>query len=117
MIKRIKGGVTAPKGFLAAGIHAGIKKARLLDLALIVSDLEGPIAGLFTSNRFPAAPVILDRLNIRRKVGRAIIINSGNANAFTGSEGLRDAEKMAQLVANRLGCLRHTVYVGSTGVI
>jgi len=86
-------------------------------MALITSAVEGPIAGVFTTNRLPAAPVILDRLHLRRKVGRAILINSGNANACTGLQGLRDAEETAQRVANQLGCPRHAVYVGSTGII
>jgi len=116
-MQKLRRGITAPKGFLAAGIHAGIKKPPLLDMALITSVVEGPIAGVFTTNRLPAAPVILDRRHLKRKVGRAIIINSGNANACTGLQGLRNAEETAQRVANQLGCLRQAVYVGSTGVI
>src|SRR6185369_1026315 len=81
-------GITAPLGFRAAGLHCGIKKAGLLDLALILSERSGPIAGLFTTNRVMAAPVILDRLHLRRGVGRAILINSGNANACTGRSGM-----------------------------
>ncbi|HJU03666.1 MAG TPA: bifunctional ornithine acetyltransferase/N-acetylglutamate synthase, partial [Nitrospiraceae bacterium] len=61
-MKAVHGGVTAPLGFLAAGIHAGIKKPSLPDVALIVSTEPGPIAGVFTTNRIPAAPVQLDRL-------------------------------------------------------
>lgn len=116
-MKEISGGITAPLGFLAAGIHAGIKKASVPDLALVVSVQEGPIAGVFTKNRVAAAPVLLDRLYLRRGVGRAVIINSGNANACTGARGLTDAEEMAGLVARRLGTSPHSVFVGSTGVI
>ncbi|GJL55430.1 MAG: arginine biosynthesis bifunctional protein ArgJ [Nitrospirales bacterium] len=114
---RTNGGVTAPKGFKASGIHAGIKAAPILDLALLVSDVEGPIAGVFTNNRIPAAPVILDRLHLKKPYGQAMIINSGNANACTGAQGLLDAEEMAILVAKRLDIPPTSVFVGSTGVI
>ena len=117
MSKRVKGGITAPKGFLAAGIHSGIKKTKQLDLTLIVSEKPGPIAGVFTSNRLPAAPVILDRLNLRRGTGQAFIVNSGNANAFTGQEGLVHAREMGRRVADELTIPLHHVFVGSTGVI
>lgn len=117
MGKRIKGGITAPKGFVAAGIHAGIKKTKQLDLALIVSERPGPIAGVFTSNTLPAAPVILDRLYLKKGMGQAVIINSGNANAFTGSEGLAHAKEMGRRVADQLQIPPHYVFVGSTGVI
>ena len=116
-MKALRGGVTAPLGFLAAGLHAGIKKPSIPDLALIVSTEPGPIAGVFTNNRVTAAPVQLDRLHLRHGVGRAIIVNSGNANACTGAQGLADAEEMAGLVARRLKTNLHTVFVGSTGVI
>ena len=117
MLKRTKGGVTAAKGFRAAGLHAGIKPHPLLDMALIVSDAEGPIAGVFTKNQIPAAPVLLDRLHLKQQCGRAIVINSGNANACTGPQGLCDAEEMAKLVANHLTIPPTRVFVGSTGVI
>lgn len=116
-MKEIRGGITAPLGFLAAGTHAGIKKASVPDLALVVSLQEGPIAGVFTKNRVAGAPVLLDRLHLRHGIGRAIIINSGNANACTGARGLTDAEEMAGLVARQVGTAPHSVFVGSTGVI
>jgi len=116
-MKTLAGGITAPLGFLAAGIATGIKKRGIRDLALLVSERAGPIAGLFTRNRLPAAPVVLDRLHLRHRTGRAIIINSGNANACTGPRGLADAEEMARLVARRLDARPRTVFVGSTGVI
>ncbi len=117
IMKQINGGITAPLGFVAAGVHAGLKKAALLDLALVVSDREGPVAGVFTKNRCAAAPVLLDRLHLRRGRGRAIIVNSGNANACTGARGLANAKEMAALVAKRLGCPTPSVFVGSTGII
>ena len=86
-MKTISGGVTAPLGFLAAGVYAGIKKKNQLDLALLLSERAGPVAGVFTTNRIVAAPVILDRLHLKKGVGRAILVNSGNANACTGPEG------------------------------
>src|ERR1044072_9566805 len=105
-------GVTAPRGFRAAGLHCGIKKPGLLDLALVVSERSGPIAGLFTTNQVVAAPVILDRLHLRRGVGRAILVNSGNANACTGRQGMAAAQKTAVLVASRLDCAVHEVCIG-----
>ena len=116
-ITAMRGGVTAPAGFLAAGIHCGIKKNRLLDLSLVTSTAPGPIAGVFTTNRLPAAPVQLDRLHLQRGIGQAILVNSGNANACTGAQGLADAEEMAFLVAQRLNIEYCSVFVGSTGVI
>lgn len=110
-------GIAAPLGFRAAGRHCGIKKPALLDLALIVSERNGPIAGLFTTNQIVAAPVTLDRLHLRQGVGRAILINSGNANACTGRQGMAAARKTASLVARMLGCPIHEVFIGSTGVI
>ncbi len=110
-------GVTAPQGFQAAGIHCGIKKPGLLDLALLVSDVSGPIAGVFTRNRVAAAPVLLDRRHLAKHRGRAIIINSGNANACTGAPGFAAAQTMASSVARILLVPTHEVFVGSTGVI
>ena len=114
---KVKGGVTAAKGFLASGIHAGIKKSNVLDLALLTSKVDGPIAGLFTTNKIISPSVTINKFNLKKQVGRAIFINSGNANAFTGPQGLLDAKNMAQLVATSLHTPRHTVFVASTGVI
>jgi glutamate N-acetyltransferase/amino-acid N-acetyltransferase len=116
-VTTVRGGVTAPRGFAAAGIHCGIKKKRLPDLALLVSERNGPVAGVFTTNRIAAAPVQLDRLYLKRKTARAVIVNSGNANAVTGKQGYVDAMEMSALVAKRLKIASHTVFVGSTGVI
>lgn len=116
-MKQPPAGVTAPNGFRAIGIHCGLKKPGLLDLALIVSDVSGSIAGLFTKNRVAAAPVLLDRRHLARHRGRAIIVNSGNANACTGAPGLAAAHTMASLVAKSLNAPVHEVFVGSTGVI
>ena len=107
----------APKGFVAAGIHSGIKQARQLDLALVASEKPGPIAGVFTKNTIPAAAVILDRRYLKKRLGQAIIINSGNANAFTGSDGINHAIETAHIVATQLRIPKECVFVGSTGVI
>ena len=104
----IDGSVTAPQGFKAAGVFCDIKrlgtgkgsnKGPKRDLALIVSETPATVAGAFTTNRICAAPVKLCVEVVARKVARAIVVNSGNANACTGRQGLRDAEAMAQAVA------------------
>lgn len=110
-------GVTAPRGFKAAGIHCGIKKPGILDLALCLSEVSGPIAGVFTKNRVVAAPIILDRQHLQGRQGRAIIVNSGNANACTGKPGLVAAKTMATSIARHFGIPVTQVFVGSTGVI
>ena len=116
-ITTVTGGVTAAQGFTASGVYAGIKKVRKPDLALVVSERPGPIAGTFTNNRVVAAPVILDRQHLRQGVGQAILVNSGNANACTGKAGMANAREMAQLTASALGIEVHKVFVCSTGVI
>ena len=116
-IKKIKGGVTAPIGFLAAGVHAGIKPPPLLDLALLTSTHPGVMAGVFTQNRIMAAPVLLGRRQLRKHKGQAIIVNSGNANALTGSRGMADAMEIRKLVSTGLHLPAYSVFVGSTGVI
>ena len=113
----LRRGITAPQGFRAAGIHCGIKNPGIPDLALVVSEQSGPIAGVFTRNLVVAAPVIVDRLHLRRGIGRAILINSGNANACTGAKGLAAANKTAALVARHMHIPSHHVFLGSTGVI
>jgi len=117
MSKRLTGGITAPKGFLAAGIHAGIKRTEQLDLALVASEIPGPIAGVFTKNTIPAAPIMLNRQYLKKGIGQALIINSGNANAFTGTEGLEHARETVHLVSEHLAIPKHRVFVSSTGVI
>ena len=116
----VKGGVTAPLGFTSAAVHCGIKpKAGALDLAVIAADRPAWAAGLFTTNLAKAAPVIVSREHLERSGGtaRALVVNSGCANACTGETGLRDARRMAHIVAEGLGCEDHDVLVASTGVI
>ncbi len=110
-------GVTAVAGFRAAGLHCGIKKNGLVDLALLVADRPCAAAAVFTRNRFPAPPLQVTRRHLRGGVAQAVIINSGNANAFTGAEGLKDAEAMVGAVAEKLGLPTRQVLVASTGVI
>ena len=115
----ISGGVTLPRGYRAAGISAGIKSSGALDLALLVSETPAAAAAVFTINRAQAAPVIVSRghLESSAHLARAIVVNSGCANACTGDAGLRDAREMAEAVAQRLGCHADQVLVASTGVI
>ncbi len=105
-------------GFKFSGISAGIKKTKKKDLALIVSESMAVVAGVFTSNKIKAAPVHLDIARIRSSgKGRAVIINSGNANACTGLQGLKDAKEMTINTAKALGIKAELVYVSSTGLI
>ena len=113
----VEGGITAVPGILAAGICAGIKKTAVPDLALIVSERDATIAGVLTRNQVVAAPVLLARQRLSRGTARAILANSGNANACTGRQGMADAQEMTALVAGLLKCPMNQVYVGSTGVI
>lgn len=110
-------GVNFPRGFKSAGVYCGIKKPGLLDLALIVSETEASVAGVFTTNRVCAAPVRWSKQVVAGGRARAIIVNSGNANCLTGEQGERDAQRMAELVAKRLNCEPTQVVVASTGVI
>ena len=114
-----QGGVTAPEGFRSAGVHCGIKKSPLLDLAVIAADGPAAAAGLFTTNLATAAPVLVSRDHLERSGGRAraIVVNSGCANACTGDEGMVNAQRMALETAAALGCSTTHVLVASTGVI
>jgi glutamate N-acetyltransferase / amino-acid N-acetyltransferase len=125
------GGVTTPQGFRAAGISAGIKRsvqgpdpqatpaAAPLDLALLVSDVPATAAAVFTTNLAQAAPILVSREHLERSHGvvRAIIVNSGCANACTGEEGVQVAREMAGDAAQVVGCPVEQVLVASTGVI
>jgi glutamate N-acetyltransferase / amino-acid N-acetyltransferase len=112
------GGITAPLGFRAAGVHCGIKAAGL-DLALLVSDAPASAAAVFTTNRAQAAPILVSRAQLEASGARAtaIVVNSGCANACTGADGLAHAEAMAHGTARMLGCDPAGVLVASTGVI
>jgi len=105
------------RGFQASAVAAGLKKDNVLDLALIFSEKEATVAGVFTTNKVKAAPVILSREHVGKGKAKAIIVNSGNANACTGNTGLNDARLTAELAAKELGIAFDEVLVASTGVI
>jgi glutamate N-acetyltransferase / amino-acid N-acetyltransferase len=104
-------------GFKAAGTAAGVKKHGGPDLALIVADAPAVAAGIFTQSRVKAAPVLISRARLRRAVAQAIVINSGNANACTGPEGLAAARDISREVARLLNLRESLVLPASTGVI
>lgn len=117
-IRNINGGVVAATGFSAAGVVCGIKTARgAPDVALIVSDLPAVAAGMFTTNRVQAAPVLVTRDRIRGRKVRGIVANSGNANACTGMRGFEDAIRMAEVAARCTRTTPERILVASTGVI
>jgi glutamate N-acetyltransferase/amino-acid N-acetyltransferase len=122
----MEGSVTAPRGFLAGGVFCDIKrlgtgkgsnKGAKRDLALIISEVPCIAAGMFTTNQICAAPVKVCLERAKRGVAQAIVINSGNANACTGKQGLADAREMTALVAKQFGIRSEHVLVGSTGRI
>lgn len=106
-----------PKGFKAAAYSSGIKKSGKLDLALICADKPVECAGVFTTNKVVAAPVRITESRMRQGLCQAILVNSGNANACTGNQGLRDARRCGDLVAETLDLAPELVAVSSTGVI
>ncbi|MGO9640378.1 MAG: bifunctional glutamate N-acetyltransferase/amino-acid acetyltransferase ArgJ [Candidatus Acidiferrales bacterium] len=108
-----------PRGFRFGGTHCGIKRSGRLDLGLIVANEACPAAGVFTTNRVKAAPVLLSQAHLKRSANRvrAIVVNSGNANCATGAAGLRASRKTARAAARLLGCRPEQILVCSTGVI
>ncbi|MBI3124262.1 MAG: bifunctional glutamate N-acetyltransferase/amino-acid acetyltransferase ArgJ [Ignavibacteriales bacterium] len=114
---KVKKGITAAKGFKSVGIHCGVKRVKK-DLALIVSDVPATAAGVFTLNKVQAAPVLVCKEHlVNNNSFRAIVCNSGNANACTGEKGYKDAIAMANETASVLGISPQEVFVSSTGVI
>jgi glutamate N-acetyltransferase / amino-acid N-acetyltransferase len=114
--KIISGSVCAPRGFKAAAVFCGIKR-RKLDLALIASDVPAAVAGMFTTNQVCAAPVKLSAQRAAKRFAQAIVVNSGNANACTGRQGVRDAKRMTEMAAAALKLRASDVLVCSTGRI
>lgn len=106
-----------PLGFLSNGISCGIKKSGKKDLGLIYSTIPAVAAGMFTTNKVQAAPVVISKRNLNKNMAQAVIINSGNANCSTGKQGLLDAEKMAASVSENLDLSKRDVLVASTGII
>jgi glutamate N-acetyltransferase / amino-acid N-acetyltransferase len=115
---RIEGGITAPQGYLASGVGAGIKK-KGLDLAVVFSSQPASAAGVFTLNQVQAAPVLLSKENLKLSRGRirAILINSGCANACTGDQGMKDSILTTRCLASHLKVDPTQILVASTGVI
>mgnify|MGYP000979478544 CR=1 FL=1 len=117
-IEIIEGGITAPSGFLASGVNCQIKIGRMKkDLALVYSKSMPSAAGVFTTNKVKAAPVLLTQELIASGNIQGLVINSANANACTGEKGLQDARKMGRIAAHALGLKEEDVGVFSTGVI
>ncbi len=113
-----QGGVTTPRGFQAAGVHAGVySDPDRKDLALVYSESPASAAAVYTSNRVQAAPIAVDRQHLKDGLARAVILNSGNANACTGAQGLADARRMCELAGQPLGIDADEVLVCSTGLI
>ena len=114
----VEGGITAPEGYTASGVAAGVKK-KGLDVAVLFSTQPAVAAGVFTQNLVQAAPVVLSRENLRiaRGRARAILINSGCANACTGAQGKKDAFLSTQKLASLLKTAHEQILVASTGVI
>src|SRR6266705_4696870 len=109
--RQISGSICAPRGFKCASVFCDIKKlgtgrgsekGQKRDLALIVSDIPAAVAGVFTTNQVCAAPVKISRQRAAKNFARAIVVNSGNANACTGAQGMRDAHRMTQFAAKAL---------------
>jgi glutamate N-acetyltransferase/amino-acid N-acetyltransferase len=111
------GTVTSPHGFSAGATYAGIKKDNILDLGILYSEVPCRAVGLFTANKIKAAPVVLTQGRLPSEKARAVVVNSGCANASVGEAGRNDAIKMAELAARRLGVPAESVLVASTGVI
>lgn len=117
-MKQIRGGVTAAKGFLASGMHVGIRKNKeKKDLALVWSERMCAAAAVYTTNKVKGQPLIVTREHLSDGKAQAIIVNSGNANTCTGEAGIAAAKRMAALVAERLPVKPEDVVVASTGVI
>jgi len=110
-------GVTAAKGFSAAGVACGIKESGAEDLALVFSDRPCTAAGVFTTNQVKAAPVLLSQARVASGRAQAVLVSSGNANACTGEQGRLDAEETVALAARELGIDAGLVLVASTGYI
>lgn len=115
----IPGGIAAVPGFMAAGVAAGIKRvdSPKKDVAVIFTRYPAKAAAVFTTNKVKAAPIFVTREHLAGGIARAVVVNSGNANACTGEQGMRDARRMASLTGELLGIGPREVIVASTGVI
>ena len=109
--------VTAPKGFLAAGLHCGVKKSGKPDLALLVCPTGAKAAAVFTTNKIVSAAVTVCKNHVKSPSVSAVVVNSGNANACTGRAGIKNAIQMCAQTANQINVDPHNVLVASTGII
>lgn len=109
--------VTAPKGFLAAGVSCQIKKSGKQDLGLIVCPTGARAAAVFTTNTIVASPVIVSKEHVKTALTYGVVVNSGNANACTGQKGIKDAITMCQLLAEQVDSKPEQILVASTGII
>ncbi|HZW82944.1 MAG TPA: bifunctional glutamate N-acetyltransferase/amino-acid acetyltransferase ArgJ [Candidatus Deferrimicrobium sp.] len=116
-MKKVEGGVCAPKGFVAGAAKAGIKYQDKYDVAIIASEVDAALAGVFTTNKIQAAPVVYSKQVSASKTARGVVVNSGNANACTAEQGMTDCTRMAEMAADILGVDASKVAVASTGVI
>jgi glutamate N-acetyltransferase/amino-acid N-acetyltransferase len=107
----------SPRGFRASGVYAGIKSRHSPDIGLLLCDAPAHAAAAFTTNKVLAAPVLVGRENIRSGVLRGVVMNSGNANACTGKQGLKDARRMCQVAGEVAGCAGGEILPSSTGII
>ena len=116
-MKTVEGGVCAAKGFLAAGVHCGIRKNKTKkDLALIYSEKKATAAAVYTTNLVKGAPLVVTKQHLADGMAQAVICNSGNANTCNAN-GVEIAEEMCSLLADKLGVSADDVVVASTGVI
>lgn len=113
------GGITSPRGFLAGATSVGIKNngEDCLDLGILFSKVPCTAAAVFTTNKVKAAPVVLTRQRLQEGKATALVVNSHNANACTGEQGLADAAEMTELAARHVGVSAENVLVASTGII
>lgn len=116
-MKQIDGWLTAPKGFVAAGVRAGLKASGKHDVAVIMSIVPAATGAVFTQNKICAAPVLISREVNKRPDAQAIVVNSGCANACTGEQGMADAKAMQKEAGKCLDIDPDSIFVSSTGVI
>lgn len=116
-MKIIKGGITTAKGFESNGVSSGIKRGGKLDLALITANKPAVSAAVFTKSSIKAAPLIISEKHIKNNKLQAIVVNSGNANCFTGKSGLKTADQTTEIFGKLLNISKEDVFVLSTGII
>ncbi|MDD5236944.1 MAG: bifunctional ornithine acetyltransferase/N-acetylglutamate synthase, partial [Candidatus Omnitrophica bacterium] len=115
---KIYQGAILPKGFQANAVHSGIKKSKKLDVGLLFSESACRAAAVFTTNKFAAAPVVICRDLLKaNNIFHGVIVNSGNANCFTGESGIKAARLMSSAAVKNLGLKTKGIFVASTGII